>query len=481
MSEIEIEKVSKNVYKIPKKDGMNVPARVYASEQLLEAIKGDKTLQQIKNVAHLPGIQKFAAVMPDGHQGYGFPIGGVAALDTEKGGISPGGVGYDINCGVKVVKTDIEAEKIYDRAEQLANILYQKIPSGTGKGGIADISSDSEFDEVLEKGLEWAKEEGYATEKDVKRCEDGGKMEEADASKVSEKAKNRGRDQVGSLGSGNHFLEIQKVEEVYDKKVAEEYGLEKGKALIMIHCGSRGLGHQICSDYVRRIEKERPELIDELPDKELAYAPGESALAEDYFGAMASAVNFAWANRQVIASKVRESFERIFNQSWEELGMEVLYDVAHNVAKKEKHKINGEEKEVYIHRKGSTRAFPPGREEVPDKYRDVGQPIILPGSMGTSSYILKGGEKSLNLSFGSTAHGAGRLMSRTKAKDKYWGEDVQKELKRDKILVKAQSGSTIAEEAPGAYKDVDEVVKVSDQLGIGNKVVRLKPIANIKG
>jgi tRNA-splicing ligase RtcB len=385
------------------------------------------------------------------------------------------------NCGVRMIRTDIPAEEIYDRAEQLANILFQKVPSGLGKGCIADLETTSDVDDVLKRGMKWALDNGYAVEDDLEHCEDNGYRSEADPSTVSQKAKGRGKHQLGSLGSGNHFLEIQKVSEIYDEETAEKFGLKHDHAVILIHCGSRGFGHQVCSDYLRKIEKQFPELLDELPDRELAYAPAGSQLADEYYKAMCAAINFAWTNRQLITYQIRQCFERIFNESWQELGMDVLYDVAHNIGKKETHTIDGEEQEVYVHRKGSTRAFPAGRPELPDAYSDIGQPVLIPGSMGTSSYVLKGGSKSLDISFGSTAHGAGRLMSRTQAKKDYKSNDIQKDLKRQKIIVKAQSGNTIEEEAPEVYKDVDQVVQVSDQLGIGEKVARTFPIVNIKG
>ncbi|MFB6203235.1 MAG: RtcB family protein [Candidatus Nanohaloarchaea archaeon] len=471
---MELEKVSGNIYQIPREGDMEVPARVYANEELLEEIKGDNTLEQVKNVATLPGIQKYSIVMPDGHQGYGFPIGGVAAVDNENGVISPGGIGYDINCGVRVLKTDLKYEDVRGREQQLANILFSKIPCGLGKGGYIDTDRE-DLEEILERGAEWMLENGHAKESDLENCEENGRLP-GDPEKVPDDAKDRGVGQVGSLGSGNHFLEVQRVSDVYSD-VAEEYGLEEDQIVIMIHSGSRGLGHQTCTDYLRKFEKEYPEVVEKIPDKELIYAPIGDRLAEDYRDAMYAAANYAWANRQAITQGVRECLDTIFDG----VETELLYDVCHNIAKEETHEVDGEEKELLVHRKGATRAFPAGREEVPEAYRDVGQPVLIPGSMGTSSYILRGGEKSLDLSFGSTAHGAGRLMSRTQAKEDYWGGDVKKELERDEIYVKAASGSTIAEEAPGAYKDVDEVIQVSDELGIGEKVARMRPVVNVKG
>lgn len=472
---MELNKLSENIYEIPQKGRMNKPARVYANEELLEEIRDDNTLQQIKNVATLPGLEKYSMVMPDGHQGYGFPIGGVAAVNKEKGVISPGGIGYDINCGVRVLKTGLRYEDIKGKEEQLANILFNKVPCGLGKGGYIDIDRE-DLEEILEKGMKWMLENGHAKESDLERCEEKGRLD-GNPEKVPEKAKKRGINQLGSLGSGNHFLEIQTVSDLYNEEKADAYGLEEDQVLVMIHSGSRGLGHQTCTDYLRKFEKNYPEIVEEIPEKELIYAPIGDELAEDYKEAMYASANFAWANRQAITQAVRECLSTIFDGP----EVELVYDVCHNIAKEETHEVDGEEKELLVHRKGATRAMPAGRPEVPEVYEDVGQPVLIPGSMGTSSYILSGGQKSLELSFGSTAHGAGRLMSRTQAKQDYWGEDVQKELKRDQIYVKAASGSTIAEEAPGVYKDIDEVIKVSDELGIGQKVARMRPVVNIKG
>jgi tRNA-splicing ligase RtcB len=491
-----LEKVRDCVWEIPKEGDMRVPARILASESLLEEISEDKTLQQLKNTTHLPGIQQYAICMPDGHQGYGFPVGGVAGIDAENGCISPGAVGYDINCGVRMLKTNLSYEDIQGREEELVDKLFANIPSGLGGGGIHDGTKD-DIEAILERGMDWALEEDYAVAEDLKHCEDEGYRPDADASKISQKAKDRGKNQIGSLGSGNHFLEVQRVTDVYREDVAADFGLNEDQIVVLIHCGSRGLGHQVCTDYLREIEQTHEGLLNQLPDKELAAAPAGSQLAEDYYGAMCAAINFAWVNRQLIMHRTRRVFEQVFDRSWEEMEMDLLYDVAHNIAKKETHDVgvgpegrpvgdgeavDTEDKELYVHRKGATRAFPAGHPEVPSAYRDVGQPIIIPGSMGAGSYVLRGGENSLSETFGSTAHGAGRLMSRTQAKNEYWGEDVQDDLReQDHIYVKAQSGATVAEEAPGVYKDVDEVVRVSDALGIGDRVARTFPVCNIKG
>jgi tRNA-splicing ligase RtcB len=352
-------------------------------------------------------------------------------------------------------------------------------------------------EEILERGVDWALEEGYAVEDDLTHCEDEGVRPGADADAVSQKAKDRGKNQLGSLGSGNHFLEVQRVTDIFDPEVASAFGLERDQIVVLIHCGSRGLGHQTCTDYLRKIEQQHQGLLNQLPDRELAAAPAGSQLADEYYAAMNAAINFAWVNRQLITHQTRQVFERVFERPWQDMEMELLYDVAHNIAKKETHTVGvdadgepaaggavveGEERELFVHRKGATRAFPAGHPDVPAAYRDVGQPVIIPGSMGAGSYVLRGGDQSLDLTFGSTAHGAGRLMSRTQAKNEYWGGDVQDELRDSQaVYVKAQSGATIAEEAPGVYKDVDEVVAVSDALGIGDKVARTFPVCNIKG
>ena len=478
---IELHRIREHVWEIPQEGEMGVPARVLASEQLLEQIGEDNTLQQLKNATQLPGMQKYALCMPDGHQGYGFPVGGVGAIDAEEGCISPGAVGFDINCGVRMIRTNLTYDDLKGNERELVNSLFENVPSGLGGGGV--VESDLEtVEEILERGLEWAVEKGYATREDMLHCEDEGRRPDAVADYVSEKAKNRGKNQIGSLGSGNHFLEVQRVTDIYQEDVAEAFGLEADQIVVMIHCGSRGLGHQICSDYVRKIEQKHGDMLDRLPDKDLIAAPAKSKLAAEYYGAMGAAINFAWVNRQLITYRTRQVFERVFDQSWQDMEMELLYDVAHNIAKKEPHEVDGETKELYVHRKGATRAFPAGRQEVPRAYRDVGQPVLIPGSMGAGSYVLRGGEQSMAETFGSTAHGAGRTMSRTQAKQDYWGETVQDELEdQNQIYVKAQSGATIAEEAPGVYKDVDEVVGVSEALGIGDAVARTFPVCNIKG
>ncbi|WP_135303092.1 RtcB family protein [Haloarcula amylovorans] len=476
---VTLEKVREYVWEIPQEGGMRVPARVLASEKLLDEISDDKTLEQLKNSAYLPGVRKHTLCMPDGHQGYGFPVGGVAGIDAEDGCISPGAVGYDINCGVRMLTTPLSYDDVRGHEEELVNHLFEAVPSGLGGGGVFEGTTE-DVEAILERGVDWTLEAGFATEADVKHCEDEGYRPEADASVVSEKAKNRGKTQVGSLGSGNHFLEVQRVTDVYREDVAAEFGLEPNQIVVLIHCGSRGLGHQVCTDYLRKIEQAHGDLLAELPDKELAAAPAGSQLADEYYRAMCAAINFAWVNRQLIMDRTRDVLTDVFDVARTDL--ELLYDVAHNIAKKEVHTVDGEDEELYVHRKGATRAFPAGRPELPPAYADVGQPVIIPGSMGAGSYVLRGGERSMEETFGSTAHGAGRLMSRTQAKQEFWGEDVRDDLReQQQVYVKAQSGATVAEEAPGVYKDIDEVIRVSDALGIGERVARTFPVCNIKG
>jgi tRNA-splicing ligase RtcB len=400
------------------------------------------------------------------------------------------------NCGVRMMTTNLTYDDVSGHEEELVEALFESVPSGLGGGGVVETDQPT-IEEILDRGVEWAVEAGYGVEDDLLHCEDEGRRPDADPSKISKKAKDRGRNQVGSLGSGNHFLEVQRVTDVFLADAAEAYGLEEDQIVVLIHCGSRGLGHQTCNDYLRDIEQRHQGLLNELPDKELAAAPAGSQLAEDYYGAMCAAINFAWVNRQLIMHQTREVFEDVFDRSWQAMEMHLLYDVAHNIAKRETHEIgvdsdgvavpedravDHETRELFVHRKGATRAFPAGHPEIPEVHQHVGQPIIIPGSMGAGSYVLRGGEASMGLTFGSTAHGAGRTMSRTEAKDTYWGGDVQDQLRdQDHVYVKADSGATVAEEAPGVYKDVDEVVRVSDALGIGDKVARTFPVCNIKG
>lgn len=478
-----LKKLEDVVWEIPKdyKRGMRVPARIFADELLLQKMQSDLTLEQAANVAMLPGIYKYSIVLPDGHQGYGFPIGGVAAFDHEEGVLSPGGVGYDINCGVRILRTELTYEEVKPHLRELAEQLFRNIPSGLGSRGKLSLSA-SELDRVLAEGAEWSVERGYGWGEDPEYTEERGSMEGADPAKVSKVAKDRGREQLGTLGSGNHFLEIQVVDKIYDPKIAEAFGITHvGQVTVMVHTGSRGLGHQVCSDYLKVMEVASRKYNMPLPDRELVSVPANSREAEDYFSAMKAAANFAWANRQIITHWAREVFSKIFRRSADSLDMHIIYDVAHNIAKLEEHVVNGARKLVYVHRKGATRAFPPGHALIPQKYKDVGQPVLIPGSMGTASYILVGTAKSMELTFGSAPHGAGRVLSREAAKREYRGSSIAESLERRGIVVRAASLAVVAEEAPGAYKDVDRVAEVAERAGIAKRVVRLVPISVVKG
>ena len=435
---------------------------------------------QAQNVSCIPGIVGQSIVLPDGHEGYGFPVGGVAAMDAEEGMISPGGVGYDINCGVRLLRSNLTEQIVRSKLKELVNDLFSSIPSGVGSKGAIRLTN-SELDEVLVKGVSWAIDHGYGSSDDSDVCEENGQIKNADPNKVSDRARKRGAPQLGSLGSGNHFLEVQKVAEIHDEEAANRMGIKEGTITILIHCGSRGFGHQVCSDYLRISEQAMRKYDIHLPDRELACVPNTSEEGESYRKAMFAALNFAWSNRQMITHWTRKSFERVFNQTESDLDMKLVYDVAHNIAKIEKHKVDGKERNVVVHRKGATRAFPANRDEIPLRYRDLGQPVLVPGSMGTASWILLGKPNSMDLSFGSTAHGAGRTMSRTKARRNYNEDDVKKSLNDKGIFIKALTRDGIVEETPQAYKDVDAVVNVSHNLGIATKVAKLIPIGVIKG
>jgi tRNA-splicing ligase RtcB (3'-phosphate/5'-hydroxy nucleic acid ligase) len=478
-----IEKLNEFEFKINVDDSkkMNVPVTIYADDNLILKMSEDRTLDQAVNVSTLPGVRKHVVVLPDGHEGYGFPVGGVAATDMEEGVISPGGVGYDINCGVRLLRSNLNVNQVKPHLKDLVNELFNSIPSGVGSEGAIKLTR-SELDELLIEGVDWAIEHGYGYKQDSEVCEEKGRMIGADPESVSDMARKRGSPQLGSLGSGNHFLEIQQIQEIFDENAANVMGLEKGKITVLIHCGSRGFGHQVCSDYLRYSEKSLKKYNIELIDRELACIPNNSIEGENYRKAMYSALNFAWSNRQIITHFTRKTFEKIFSSSETGLDMKLVYDVAHNIAKVERHKVDGEGmRDLVVHRKGATRAFPAGMEQVPEKYRQIGQPVIIPGSMGTASWILVGNKKSLDLSFGSTAHGAGRTMSRGAAKRSSTVEKVKAELDSKGIYIKALTKNGIVEETPLAYKDVDSVVNVSDKLGIATKVAKLVPIGVIKG
>ena len=475
-------KLAPCLYEIPQGfiQGMRVPARLYSDEVLLQAALRDRSVGQLVNTTTLPGVVRYTLAMPDMHQGYGFPIGGVAATKLPDGIISPGGVGYDINCGVRLLSSRIEADKLRPHLTTLMNILFNTVPSGVGRGGKIRLSYKN-MDRVLETGSRWAVKQGYGTQDDVDHTEERGGMPGAEAGAVSPRARKRGSGQLGSLGAGNHFLEIAKVAEVYDEEAAERFGLAEGYAAAWIHCGSRGLGHQVCTDYVRRLQDAVHGYGITLPDRQLVCAPFESPDGRAYFAAMACAANYAWANRQVITHLVRRSFEQALAGKVRDWELQLVYDVAHNIAKVEKYEVDGRLHRLCVHRKGATRSFGPGNAAVPVDYRDLGQPVLIPGDMGTASYVLVGTTKATDESFGSTCHGAGRVMSRSKAKKTVRGDRLRAELEERGIVVKAGSMPGLAEEAPQAYKDIHRVVEVVHRAGLARKVARLEPMGVIKG
>ncbi|MGF3522192.1 MAG: RtcB family protein [Candidatus Bathyarchaeia archaeon] len=480
---VPLEKIDSCSWRIPRfRQGMNVSGLVFANEALLEKMKTDRTLEQCSNVTFLPGIYKNAITLPDGHEGYGFPIGGVAATDYDNGVISPGGVGYDINCGVRLLATNLSEKDVRPKLAQLTGAIFTNVPSGLGSRRKDFRISSSDQDRLVVEGVHWLINQGMGWPEDAEHCEEKGCMKNADPDKVSSTAKNRGLTQIGTLGSGNHFLEIQKVDKIFNPETAKTFGIEfEGQVTVMIHCGSRGYGHQVCSDYLRVMEHAVQKYKIALPDRELACAPGHSNEAKDYYQAMACAVNYAFCNRQAITHWVRQSFQEVYNQDPEKFGLKLVYDVAHNIAKIENHNVDGANKKVWVHRKGATRAFPPEHADVPQDYRSKGQPVLIPGSMGTSSWVLVGTAKAMDLTFGSTAHGAGRMLSRAAAKRKYWGGDVKVGLEKRGIVVRAASNMVLAEEADPAYKNVDVVAEVSHNAGIATKVARLIPLAVVKG
>ena len=484
LERVPLEKVNDYMWRIPKyKSGMQVPGMIFANQALLEKMQTDRTLWQCSNVAHLPGIYKHAITLPDGHEGYGFPIGGVAATDYETGVISPGGVGYDINCGVRLLSTDITDKDICPKLPSLTESIFRNVPSGLGSRRKDFTISNHDLETLAVEGVHWLIDRGLGWAEDAKHCEECGQMANANPDKVSNTAKKRGLSQLGTLGSGNHFLEIQKVDKIFNEKTAKAFGLtHEGQVTVMIHCGSRGYGHQVCSDYLRVMEHATQKYKINLPDRELACAPGSSPEAKDYYEAMACAVNYAFCNRQAIMHWVRQSFQQVYGQDPEKFGLNLVYDVAHNIAKVETHDVGGGvQKKVWVHRKGATRAFPAGHDAVPEDYRSKGQPVLIPGSMGTSSWVLVGTQKAMELTFGSTAHGAGRMMSRAAAKRQFWGGEIKTALEKRGISVRAASAQVLAEEADLAYKNVDVVADVSDKIGIATKVARLVPLAVVKG
>ena len=478
----ELKQISDVVWELPTsyKKGMIVPARIIASKELINSMDAG-VLNQIFNVATLPGIVEYAYCMPDGHWGYGFPIGGVAAFDVKNGGvISPGGIGFDINCGMRLMTTSLTADQVKPKIKQLVDELYKAVPAGVGCKGFVKISKE-EFKDVMMEGAQWCLKKGYAFPEDIEHIEDRGRIKQADSSKVSAKAVLRGFDQIGTLGSGNHYLEIQEVikENIYDQDAAKVMGVRPGQIVIMVHCGSRGMGHQVGTDYLRTFLEVMPKYGIEILDKELACAPFNSPEGQDYYRAMACAANMAFANRQVITHRIREVFKKIFGV--EEKSIKLVYDVAHNIAKLEKYTIDGVEKELLVHRKGSTRAFGPSHAaDLPEDYKKIGQPVILGGSMETGSWLLLGTDGA-DTTFGSTAHGAGRTMSRAQAKREVRGDQLQKDMEKRGIYVHGVTAAGLAEEAGRAYKDVDIVVESLHLAGITKKVVALKPIGNVKG
>jgi len=482
MKQADLKRLSPYLYEIPKehRDDMRVPARFYADAELLQAALGDKSLDQLVNSATLPGIVAYALAMPDIHQGYGFPIGGVVATSARDGVISPGGVGYDINCGVRLLGTHLRREEITPWLDDLATHLQRNCPHGVGRGGEFPLTQ-KQMETVVRRGARWALEQGYATEADLERTEENGAIAGADPAKISSRAYERARDQLGTLGAGNHFIEVDVVEEIFDEVAAERMGLFPGQIVAQIHCGSRGFGHQVCTDYVARFQKVVHQYGIQLPDRELVCAPIHSPEGQDYLAAMKGAANFAFCNRQVLTHLIRRSFRDALGGKVDNLEVYQIYDIAHNMAKIEEHEVDGRRMSVCVHRKGATRAFGPGSPVLPPIYRDIGQPVLVPGSMGTASWVLVGTEGSMAQSFGSTCHGAGRTMSRSRAKKEVQGGELRRELEQRGIRVRAGSLAGLAEEAPGAYKDVDRVIEVVHGAGIARKVARIVPVAVVKG
>lgn len=478
---LRLEKIDDYRWRIPRTANMQVDGIVYTSERMLPHLQKDDTLKQVANVAHLPGILTHSLAMPDAHSGYGFPIGGVAAFDVEQGVISPGGVGYDINCGVRLMRSNIMRDEIGDDIRDLVAALFHNIPCGVGsKRKDLKLTAKTER-QVLAKGVEWAISQGFGTEQDLLHIEERGCIAGADPEVVSQRAYKRGRPQLGTLGSGNHFVEIDYVEEVFDPQLAATLGLEKDHIAVVVHTGSRGFGYQVCDDFLQDMLKASQKYGIELPDRQLCCAPLQSEEGQRYFAAMACAANYAFTNRQIITHWVRETFEQVLERTPRDLQMNLVYDVAHNIAKFETHLVDGKERKVCVHRKGATRAFPPGHSAVPEAYRGIGQPVLIPGDMGRCSYVLVGTDAAMEHTFGSTCHGAGRMLSRSAAKKQAKGRAIWREMEDRGVIVRSDGRSTLAEEMPEAYKDVSEVVEVVHQAGISRKVVKLRPLGVIKG
>ncbi|MDW5562533.1 MAG: RtcB family protein [Methanomassiliicoccus sp.] len=477
-----LEKIDDYRWRIPQsyKTGMRTDAVIFASERMVPSLREDNAPEQAANVAFLPGIVGNAMAMPDIHWGYGFPIGGVAAMDLEEGVISPGGIGFDINCGVRLIRTDLEEKDVRPGIKDLIGTLFKNVPAGVGSEGVVDIAS-AQIDDILLRGAEWAVDNGYGWPEDLEATEEGGRMKTADPIKVSSKAKQRGVPQIGSLGSGNHFLEVDVVDKVFDTEAAEAFGLREGQITVSVHCGSRGCGHQIATDYLQVMERYIKQSGTQLPDRQLACAPVRSKEGEDYLKAMSCGANFAWANRQMILHWIRQSFEEHFKRDAESMGMHQVYDVAHNIAKVEEHLVDGKKRNVVVHRKGATRAFPRDRPEVPSKYRAVGQPVLIPGDMGNGSYVLVGTDLTMSEAFGSTCHGAGRVMSRNEALRKFTVQGIRDGLSAKGIFLKSATKDGILEEAPEAYKNIESVIDVVVGAGLSRKVARITPIGVMKG
>ena len=478
-----IDKIDDYTWEIPKAYSrhMKVPARIYSDETLLESMKLDDTLTQSVNVAQLPGIYKYGITLPDGHQGYGFPIGGVAAFDADDGIITPGGVGYDINCGVRLMRTNLNYKEVDDRKQELINRIFQLVPCGVGVGSKMRLS-DSELDRAVSEGIQWAVDRGYGWERDASHSEEGGCMKEANPDKVSPRAKKRGSSQLGTLGAGNHFLEIARVDKIFHPGHAAVFGINSpNQVVVWVHTGSRGFGHQVATDYIKVMDRAATKYNMKLPARELVCAPLKSKEAEDYYEAMSCAVNWAFINRHIIMHQVRQAFEDVFKRSAEDMGMELVYGMTHNTAKREEHEVDGRRVQAVVHRKGAARAFGPGRKDLPQDYRAIGQPVLLVGTMGTASYLMKGTERGEERSFASTAHGAGRVMSRAGARRRFRANDIINDLKRKGIVVKAASGRIVEEESPDSYKDIHRVADVSHEVGLAEKVMVSVPIAVAKG
>ncbi|HKI44807.1 MAG TPA: RtcB family protein [Balneolales bacterium] len=480
LARFNIQKITDTLWEIPREGGMRVPARIYATERMMEQIVSDQAPQQAANVAWLPGILRYSMAMPDIHWGYGFPIGGVAAFDLDDGIISPGGVGYDINCGVRLLASNLDRSELVPVLRDLVDSLFKWVPTGVGATGKLKVT-DSEERKVMLNGARWAVDNGYGTEEDLEHIEEHGQMYGPDPETVSQRARERGRSQLGTLGSGNHFLEAGYVSDIYDQQAAEVLGLRKDQVTVIIHCGSRGFGYQVCDDYIREFQKVLDKYHIELPDRQLVCAPIRSPEGQRYLGAMRSAVNYAFANRQVITHWTRNAFEEVLHRNSNDIGLRVVYEVAHNIAKIEEHSVGGERKLVCVHRKGATRAYGPGSPDIPEDYRFIGQPVLIPGDMGRYSYVLVGTEKAMQETWGSTCHGAGRRMSRRQAKNTAKGRSIERELEEQGIIVKGASRGTVVEEIPEAYKDVTDVVEACEKAGISKIVARLKPLGVIKG